>query len=72
MAKSTFELGRVINNTSLRGSITQLSAVYNQLDGKIDRGQLNKLADLIQTLGDTQREIAVLFNKMEHFFTPQE
>ena len=72
MAKSTFELGRVINNTSLRGSITQLSAVYNQLDGKIDRGQLNKLAELIQTLGTTQREIAVLFNKMERFFTPQE
>ena len=58
------DLARIINETSLRGSVSQLSAVYTSLTGKVDATQLNELASLIQSVGDAQRKIAVLLADM--------
>lgn len=61
------QLAQVFNENCVRASINQLSAFSVELmfDGKVDKELRNELSDLIQRMGDTQREIAVLLAKMD-------
>jgi hypothetical protein len=66
MTNSIVSLVQVFNENCVRANINQLSAFSVELmfDGKVDEKLRNQLSDLIQKMGDTQREISVLLGKM--------
>ena len=64
MVSSVVELAKVINNNSVRSAVNQLSAVHLHLIDKVDADLLNQLGDLIQTISNAQRDIAVTLSKI--------
>ena len=66
MANSIVSLAQVFNENCVRANINQLSAFSIELmfDGKVDKNLRTEFSNLIQKMGDTQREISALLGKM--------
>lgn len=66
MENTLVVLAKTHNENVVRASVNQLSniATHIMLEGKVDKDLYNRLCDLIQKLGDTQREVSVLLSEM--------
>lgn len=64
MVNSVVDLTKVVNESTGRSYVNQLSTSYNLLMGKVDDTKLAELSDLIETISRAQREVGVLLGKM--------
>lgn len=64
MVNSVVDLTKVVNESTGRSYVNQLSTSYNLLMGKVDAKQLAEFSNLIEVISKAQREINVLLGEM--------
>lgn len=64
MVNSVVNYTKVVNESTGRSYVNQLSTSYNLLMGKVDDTKLAELSNLIEVISTAQREINVLLGEM--------